>query len=195
MDITSIVNSDMYLYLILPILIFLARIVDVSIGTLRIILMNRSYKLISGIIGFFEAIIWLLAITRIMNNLTNIYAYIGYALGFGVGTYIGVVLEEKISLGKVNLRIITHLDLKPLLDKLKRSENTYTSAGADGPDGKVNLIHTIIDRKALRAVLAEVMQYDPNAFYIVEDIRFVREFKINSIETQGNISKDMKKVK
>ncbi len=93
-------------YLILPLLIFLSRVVDVSLGTIRIIFVSKGFKFLSLVIGFFEVLIWLVAINQIWGNFTNIWLYLAYAAGFATGNYVGIWLDEKISLGNVMIRII-----------------------------------------------------------------------------------------
>jgi uncharacterized protein YebE (UPF0316 family) len=75
-------NESMVTYVFIPLLILIARIIDVSLGTIRMIFITKGEKLLASGLGFFEVLIWLVAITRIMNNLTNVYAYIAYATGF-----------------------------------------------------------------------------------------------------------------
>ena len=89
------VNSPVFTWVVVPLLICLARIIDVSLGTLRIILVSRGMKVVAPILGFFEIFIWLLAIGQIMHNLTNIVNYFAYAFGFSIGNYIGIILEKR----------------------------------------------------------------------------------------------------
>src|SRR5512136_1974751 len=112
-------SSDLFAWVILPLLIFFARICDVSLGTIRVIFISKGIKYIAPIIGFFEVIIWLLAIGQVMNNLTNVVAYIAYGAGFASGTFIGMLIEEKISLGLTSVRIITKKDPAELIQYLR----------------------------------------------------------------------------
>ncbi|MBI2112485.1 hypothetical protein HYT52_03045 [Candidatus Woesearchaeota archaeon] len=86
-----------FTHIILPVLIFFARIADVSIGTVRVIFIAKGFKYLAPVLGFFEVLIWLTAIQQVFNNLTNAFTYIGYAAGFATGTYVGIILEEKLS--------------------------------------------------------------------------------------------------
>lgn len=165
-------NSELFSLIILPILIFLARIVDVSMGTIRVIFISKGFRKYATIIGFFEVLIWLAAINQIMNNLTNIYYYLAYAAGFASGTYIGMAIEEKISVGKVLIRVITKKHSKELLKILKKSRYTTTSMGAESQDGKVRLIMTVVDRHDSQKVIDIVKKHNPHAFYSIEDVRF-----------------------
>ncbi|MDX2414998.1 MAG: DUF5698 domain-containing protein, partial [Bacteroidales bacterium] len=102
---------------ILPLLIFFARIMDVSIGTVRIILVSKGYKKLAPIAGFFEILIWIIAITRIVDNLDNWICYIAYALGFATGNYIGMIIEERLALGYETVRIITKREANNLVQE------------------------------------------------------------------------------
>lgn len=100
-------DEDMFTYVVMPLLIFLARVGDVTINTLRIMFVLNGKKNVAPILGFFEALIWLLAIGQIFQNIDNPMSYLAYAGGFGAGTYIGMVIEEKLALGRVLVRVIT----------------------------------------------------------------------------------------
>jgi uncharacterized protein YebE (UPF0316 family) len=171
----SVVSPEILTYVILPILIFLARIFDVSLGTIRVIFISKGIRYLAPIIGFFEVIIWLLAIGQIMNNLTNFVAYIAYGAGFAAGTYIGMVIEEKISLGLVSVRIITKKDPGELIQYLRLNNYGVTSLDGEGGTGKVKMVFTIIKRQDLPHVVEIIKQFHPNAFYSVDDVKSVGE--------------------
>ncbi len=160
---------------LLPILVFLARIIDVSIGTLRIIFVSRSLKGWAALLGFFESLIWVVAITQVMQNLTNIYTYFAFALGFSVGNYFGVFIEERIALGSLIVRIITRREAPELVSHLWDSGYGVTSLEARGETGPVQLIFTVCPRRNLRDVIALIKRFNPRAFYTIEDVRFVKE--------------------
>ena len=100
------IDNYIFLWFVLPIMIFLARIIDQTVGTLRLIFVSKGFKFLAPLLGFFESIIWLIAISQIIQNLDNIACFIAYGLGFAVGNYVGIWLEEKISIGTVVVRII-----------------------------------------------------------------------------------------
>lgn len=169
-------NIDIYYLVILPILIFLARVCDVSLGTIRIIFVSKGIKYLAPIVGFFEILIWLMAISQIMQNLTNIYYYIFYAGGFAIGNFVGILIDEKLSIGTVSVRIITRTDASKLIEGLKNKKYGVTSVDAKGPKGKVKLIFTIVNRQNIQNVIEMVKKYNPKAFYSIEDIRYVSEY-------------------
>jgi uncharacterized protein YebE (UPF0316 family) len=175
MDLMSFYSSDLFKWAILPILIFLARLTDVSLGTMRIIFISRGVKYIAPLIGFVEINIWLLAIGQIMQNLNNIVCSFAYAGGFAIGNLVGIMIEEKLSIGLVLLRLITRHDNKELIDYLKSQNYGVTTHDAEGVKGPVKIIFAVIRRKDLHCVVDHINQIHPHTFYSVEDVRSVGE--------------------
>ena len=127
MDAAVIMDSWVFTWVLLPLLIFFARIMDVSIGTIRLIFVSKGFKFYAPLLGFFEVIIWLMAIGQIMQHLDNILCYIAYGLGFATGNFVGIYLEEKLSLGSVVLRIIPRKDTTDLIRHLRDSNYGVSS--------------------------------------------------------------------
>lgn len=175
MDYGAFLNSELFGLVILPLLIFLSRIIDVSIGTIRIIFVARGMKLFAPLLGFFEVLIWLLAIGQIMNNLTHLINYIAYAAGFAAGNYIGIIIEEKLAVGLVSIRIITNKDATECINFLKCENFGVTNIAARGVNGEVNLIFSIVKRKDLKKAVEIIKKFNPKAFIAIEDIRSVNE--------------------
>ncbi len=168
-------DFDWFNYLVLPLMIFAARVVDVTLGTLRIIFVSRSMKILAPLVGFFEALIWLLAVGQIFQHLTNIGLYIAYAAGFSIGNYIGIYLEGKIAMGLLCVRTITTDDATDLIEYLKENDFGVTSISASGISGQVRLILSIIKRKDLKRMIQIIQQKMPKAFISIEDVRSVNE--------------------
>lgn len=171
----EITNSPYFEYIIIPLLICFARILDVSLGTLRIILVAKGTKKIAPILGFFEVLIWLIAIGQVMQNLTNVANYFAYAAGFAIGNYLGIIMEQKLAIGVVVVRVITATDASKLIDFLKEANFGVTTLEAQGTSGHVHLIYTVIKRSNLPLVVKHINNFNPKAFYSVEDIRYVSE--------------------
>ncbi|HRP02362.1 MAG TPA: DUF2179 domain-containing protein [Candidatus Kapabacteria bacterium] len=160
-------------WVLTPFLIFVARIFDVSVGTIRIILIAKGLKKFAPFLGFFESLIWILAVSQIMMHLNNFYYYIAYAMGFATGTYLGMLLEEKLSLGYVIIRVITYRDSHELVINLREKKYTATILDADGVAGPVKLIFLVIKRTNSMEVIKLIKHFSPNAFYTIEDVKFV----------------------
>ncbi len=169
------IQSDIYTYLVLPLLIFIARITDVTLGTLRIIFISKGKKYLAPLLGFVEIIIWILAITRIFENLNNIACYIAYAAGFAAGNFIGIIVEEKIALGVELIRIITRKEATDLINTLRERGYGITYINATGSQGEVGIIYSVIKRSDLKEFVEFMGRFNPNAFYTIEDIRFVNK--------------------
>jgi uncharacterized protein YebE (UPF0316 family) len=166
---------EIFVWAIIPVLIFLARICDCSIGTMRIIFIGRGHRFIAPFLGFFEVLIWLLAIRQIMMNLTNSFYYVAYAGGYATGTFVGMSIEARVAMGTLLIRIVTSQESSGLIEYLKSEGYGVTSVDAQGSRGAVNLIYTIVKRSDLGRVIGIIDRFNPRAFYTIEDVRFVRE--------------------
>jgi len=175
MNFDAIFGPTLTVWVIIPLLIFMARILDQSIGTIRLIVIGKGMRALAAGLGFFEVLIWLLAISQILQNLTHWFYYIAYAGGFAMGNYVGMVIESKLALGSVILRIITHRDATALLEALKDSDYGVTIMDAQGRFGPVRVLLMLVSRQEIPRVIAMVNQHNPRAFYSIEDVRFVSE--------------------
>jgi uncharacterized protein YebE (UPF0316 family) len=156
---------------ILPLLVFGAEVCVVTLSTVRIIFVSKGIKGLASVLGFFEVSIWLFAIGQIMQNLSNIGCYLAFAAGFTLGNYLGILIETKLGIGTVMLRIVTRRAAIPLIDRLKLAGYGVTSIDAQGATGSVKIVFTIIKRKELATVAALVRTFDARAFYSVDEIR------------------------
>lgn len=168
-------NSEFYTWFLLPFLIFMARVIDVSMGTVRVIFVSRGLKYLAPVVGFFEVLIWLLAIGQIMKNLSNPACYIAYAGGFAMGNYVGICIAGKLSLGVVLIRVVTEKDALPLIEHLKSENYGVTSVDGYGTLGKIKIIFTIVPRREVKKVVQFVKRFNPNAFYTIEEVSFVEK--------------------
>jgi len=167
-------------FVILPVLILMARVVDVSLDTIRVIMVAKGYRNLAPFIGFFQSLIWLITITRIMANLDNWFTYIGYALGFALGNYVGMILEGKLALGYELIRVITKKGADDLINGLREQGYAVTTVPGMGREGEVGVIYIIIKRRVLRDVVGIIQKFNPNAFYTIEDMRFVSNYALLS---------------
>ena len=167
--------SDIFSFLILPLLIFLARICDVSINTIRIIYMLGGRRFTATLLGFFEAFIWLLVIREIFKHLDNWLCYVAYPAGFACGIFVGMIIEEKIAYGKVIVRIITRKDVSQLIQYLNLQHFRFTKVNAEGPDGNETLVFTVLERERLDDLLNKLKELIPTAFYTIEKVKAAAE--------------------
>jgi uncharacterized protein YebE (UPF0316 family) len=175
MDNVLLSSSNFYTWFLVPFLIFVARIADVSIGTVRVIFVSRGLKYLAPVVGFFEVLIWLLAIGQIMKNLSNPACYIAYAGGFAMGNYVGIRIAEKLSLGLVLIRVVTKKDALTLVEFLKSEDYGVTSVDGHGASGEVKVVFTIVPRREVQAVVNLIKKFNPHAFYSIEEVGFVEK--------------------
>lgn len=168
-------HSDLFSFVILPFLIFLARISDVTIGTVRIVMVAKGQKFFAPLLGFFEVLIWLIAISKIIENLDNWICYIAYGAGFATGNFIGMLIEEKLAVGIVQMQIITRRDATMLIEALKKKGFRITYQEAHGAIEEVSIIYSIINRTEIPQMIEIIRAYNPNAFYSIADVRFVNK--------------------
>ena len=166
-------NSPIYTWAILPVLIFLARIMDVSLGTVRLIFVSRGFKFLAPVAGFFEVLIWILVIGQIMQNLANPVCYVAYAGGFAAGNYIGLSVAERLSLGVVLVRVITQRDAGELIQQLRDQQYGVTVVDGQGSCGPVQIVFTIVRRREVAGVVGLVKTFNPRAFYSIEEVGYV----------------------
>ena len=146
-------------WFVLPSIIFFARLTDVTLGTLRILFISRSLRYTAPLVGFFESLIWLFAISQIVQNLNNVACYLAFASGFASGSYVGIYLENKLAMGLVCVRAVTPDDASELIHYLRENQFGVTSVSALGVSGQVRLIWSVIKRKEMKAFMDIVKQY------------------------------------
>lgn len=144
------------------------RMCDVSIGTMRTILIVQGKKYLAGISGFFEVLIWVLAIRFIFQHLDNFANLFGYALGFGLGNILGITIEQKIGFGFIQLNIISKHFTDQIADTLRKSKYGVTILPAEGGRGGVSVIVVIIARKYQKKVIKLIESVDKEAFITVQ---------------------------
>ncbi len=163
-------------WVIIPLLIFCARMLDVSIGTLRVVFTSRGNKNVAPLLGFVEVLIWLVAIGQVMQNLNNVACYLAWAGGFAAGNFIGLSIEERLALGQVVIRTITAQPAVALIERLREEGYRLTVVDAQGARGPVNLLFLVVSRKKKDDVIKLITEFNPKAFYSIEDVRFVSEY-------------------
>lgn len=161
---------DIYPWL-LPFVIFFGRIVDVSLGTLRIVFVSKGEKNIAPFIGFVEVFIWVVIIAQVLSRANDIFAYLSYAGGYAAGTYIGLHIEAKIGLGFVKYRVFTLNNGLDLIGALNRQGYGSTLIHGEGSTADIDIVEAVIGRKDTKTVDKIVKEFDPKAFCVLEDVR------------------------
>lgn len=180
---------------LLPIVIFFGRICDVTLGTLRIIFVSKGERYKAPIVGFFEVFIWVVIISQIFSNANDLIAYVSYAAGYAAGNYVGILVENKIAFGYQLIRVYTKKDARELIKVLNESNIGATFVVGEGAMSKVNIVETVIDRKALNHTLGAITKFDSDVFYLVEDIRYKKKgiFTSENKNSKPSLLKEIKK--
>ncbi|MBI4540424.1 MAG: DUF2179 domain-containing protein [Gemmatimonadetes bacterium] len=157
-----------------PVLIFCLRIVDVSLATVRMLLAIRGSRLAVPLIGFFEVLIWIFAVGSAIRNLNSPWHVLGYAAGFAAGNALGLWIEEKLAVGVATVRVVSLQGGPGLAGALRQKGFGVTQFAGQGREGSVELVYTVVRRRDLDDLLAEVDRWDSNAFVSVEEPRRIR---------------------
>jgi len=165
-------HSQFFAWVILPLLIFLSRIADVPLGTVRLIFVSRGMKYVAPVVGFFEVLIWIIVIGQIMQHLSNPLCYIAYAAGFAMGNFIGILIAEKLSLGLALIRIITPKEIDGFTECLRERRYGVTCLEGQGANGPVQVVFTIVQRREVDSVVELIKKLNPQAFFTIEEVDF-----------------------
>lgn len=168
-------DSDTFVLFGVPMLIFLGRMTDVTLGTIRIILISRGLRRVAPLVGFCEILVWLVVLTTVIEQLDRPLNFIAYAGGFATGTYVGMLIESKIALGLLSVGVVTDDDASDLLARLRSARFGVTQFAARGLQGRVRFILTIVPRRDLDRLLDIVRSLHPHAFVTISDVRAASE--------------------
>ncbi|MDP3981100.1 MAG: DUF5698 domain-containing protein [Chlamydiota bacterium] len=159
----------MWTVLLNTLLIFILRVTDVSLGTMRVMLVTRGFRKGAALIGFVEITIWVIAISKVIGHLTHIAYIIGYSSGFAAGTLCGMWIIEKLSLGSVILRIISITKGADITKAIRDAGYGATLIRAEGLSGEVFLIDVVATRKQVGHLLKLTRDIDRKVFITIEE--------------------------
>lgn len=164
-------NLDWYVWVGLPMLIFLARVFDVTLGTLRIIFTSRGLRNLAPVLGFVETFVWIIAVSSLVKHAQNVAAYVGYAGGFAMGTFVGMMIESRLAMGTITVRAIIRRDPKELIQTMSDAGFGFTTVDGHGATGDVKIIYSTVKRADLPIVIDIFHRTLPGAFLSVEEVR------------------------
>jgi uncharacterized protein YebE (UPF0316 family) len=151
--------------------IFFLRVCDMSLDTIRIMFVVRGRKKLAWVLGFFQSLIFVVAITSVLSNLNNVLNVIGYAAGFATGNVVGMIIEEKLAFGHIRLTIMSSLRGAKISTALRENGFAVSELSARGRDGVVAVLHCNVLRKDVSAAETIILEADPQAVVTTEDIR------------------------
>ncbi len=155
-------------------MIFGLRITDMSLDTLRVLFVVRGRKQIAWFLGFCQSAVYVIAIAKVLSNLGNPLTVLGYAAGFATGNVIGMIVEERLAVGHIQLQIVTSRRGIALAKALRDGGYGVTEITARGKDGTVHLLTASVLRKDLARAQAIIHEMDEEAFITSEDVRPLR---------------------
>jgi uncharacterized protein YebE (UPF0316 family) len=149
--------------------VFLMRLADMSLDTLRLLFVMRGRKLLSGLIGAIQAMVFIVAVSAVLSGPLNAFTVAGYALGFGAGVIVGMLVEERLALGYSYLRVYSPANGKAIADGLRQSGHAVTEFTARGKDGLLTVVNCVVARRDAAHARAIVEKIDPNAFLTIDE--------------------------
>lgn len=155
----------------ITIIIFILRVADMTLDTLRVLFVVRGRKGLAWILGFFQSALWVIAITSVLSNLENPWNIVAYAAGFATGNVVGIMIEQGLAIGHSHMQIISQRLGSAIADTVRNVGYAATELPARGRDGMVSVISCSMRRKDVENVRKMVQEIDPQAFITVEDIR------------------------
>ena len=155
-------------------LIFSLRVLDMTLDTLRVLFVMRGKKPLVWVLGFFQAAIFVLAITSVLSNLSNLMNIVGYAAGFATGNVIGIAIEQRLAVGFTRLHVISPRRGAAIAEHLREGGYAVTEIPARGKDGMVTMLECSVRRREAIKVDKLIRAVDENAFVTAEEVRPVR---------------------
>lgn len=150
--------------------IIVARVGDVSLGTIRTIFVVNGRRGIACMLAFFEVLLWVVVVARVITNLNNPLYMISYAIGFALGNYVGMTVERWFAFGEQVVRIFTR-DKSRLAEQLREAGYRVTEFEGRGRDGLVHLLFVQTPRRDASRVARTARELDPSCYYVVDDVR------------------------
>jgi len=151
--------------------VFLARVCDVSLGTVRTILVFRGLKYLAALIGFVEILIWVLAVSQVLQHLDAWYLAVAYAAGFAAGNVVGIHLEAKLAIGSELVRAVSESREVSLAGGLRRRGYSVTVLPGEGNEGPVEVVLVVEKRRLMPQLLRTIDELDPDAYYTITDVK------------------------
>lgn len=150
--------------------IFLARLVNQTLDTIRFMMTIRGRKLVAWVMGFLETAIFVVTLSAVFSDLNNILYIVAYSAGFATGNTTGMLVEERLAIGYINLRIISSKRGSAIADRLRKKGYGVTEIPARGKEGSVSLLNVSVRRKQVKEVHDLVQKVDKSAFITSEEM-------------------------
>lgn len=157
-----------------PFVVFALRLCDVSLATLRMLMIVRGRRAIAPLIGFVEVMIWVVAIGAVVQHLDSPFHIVGYASGFAAGTFLGLLIEERMALGLATIRTVVRTGGPALAASLRDEGFGVTEMVGKGRQGPVEVLYSVIPRRGVDRCLEIIDEGAPDSFVVVDEPRSVQ---------------------
>lgn len=165
-------------------LIFVLRVANNAIGTVRLVSLARQQQLTTAILGFFEALIFAITMASVVTDLSNLVNLVAYCLGFSVGSFIGLKLEARFITTYMTVNIVTAERGHDIAVALREHGFGVTEHSGEGLSGEVTMLRSVVNRRDVPRILDIVGKVHPNAFVSVEEARAVQRGYIRAVRNQ-----------
>ena len=155
-------------------LIFTLRVINIALDTLRVMLVVQRKRVMSALVGFFQALMWIVVIKAVLDNLENFFSIVAYAGGYSAGILVGMALEERLAIGFSHVRIVTTQKTRQMSSGLRAAGYGVTEYIGHGKDGRVLEVNVIAKRRDLTDIEEIASGLDPKCFVTSEEIKPMR---------------------
>lgn len=164
---------EWYYHLVICVGIAATRVVDVSLGTLRMIAVVNGRRWLAWGLGFFEVLLWVMVVSHVIRtiDLEHWYYGVAYALGFATGNWVGIAVEQRLAHGEQAVRVFTRAG-EGIAAVIRGEGYGVTVFDGEGKDGPVEMLYITMRRKSVPRVIEIVRKMDSMAFYVVDEVKY-----------------------
>ncbi len=160
--------------LLLALVIFLLRIINNAVSTIRVVYIARQQKFIAAVLGWLESAIFAFTVATVVTGLSDPLIFMAYTVGYAVGSYAGMALEERLIKSFATVNIFTQTDGRLIAEALRTAGFGVTETSGEGRAGRVSMLYATVDRRDTGQVINIVREYNPDAFISIDETRSIR---------------------
>lgn len=165
-------------------LIFVARVINIAISALRTLFMTRGMKSLAVVFGFFEALLFAVTISQVVQDLGNVWNLAGYSAGFAAGLLLGMIIEDRLAIGYVTVNVVSSHHARELAEAIREAGFGATESRGQGSEGEVGIVRVVVARRKVEEVSEIANRVDPGCFLTVEPTMTVRRGYLGFIEVR-----------
>lgn len=166
-------------------LIFLARVLNITLATMRTLVMTRGLRVVSAVLGFFEALIFAVVISQVVQDLGNVWNLVSYSAGFAGGILVGLTIEQRLAMGYATLNIVSSHKAHEVAEAIRQAGFGATESWGHGSEGRVGLVRTVVNRREVSRISDVINKADPASFVTIEETRSVWRGHLGMMQTRS----------